>query len=115
MASVFVEQRASVLCRLDQPLRRSAVANSDSVSVSDSLSGRHWERTKSRQWETQRISFSSARATVCPPAKVNGVWPWRGQDLRPNGGQGVSQRGRRRRWPEFGCPARQKCLRYATT
>jgi hypothetical protein len=31
--------------------------------------------TKSRQWETQRTLFSSARATVCPPAKVNGVWP----------------------------------------
>ena len=31
--------------------------------------------TRSRQWETQRTLFSSARATVCPPAKVNGVWP----------------------------------------
>ena len=31
--------------------------------------------TRSRQWETHRTLFSSARATVCPPAKVNGVWP----------------------------------------
>ena len=31
--------------------------------------------TKSRQWETQRTLFSSARATVWPAAKVNGVWP----------------------------------------
>ena len=31
--------------------------------------------TKSRQWEIQRTLFSSARATVWPPAKVNGVWP----------------------------------------
>ena len=31
--------------------------------------------TRSRQWETQRTLFNSARATVCPPAKVNGVWP----------------------------------------
>jgi hypothetical protein len=31
--------------------------------------------TKSRQWETQRTWLSSARATVCPPAKANGVWP----------------------------------------
>jgi hypothetical protein len=31
--------------------------------------------TRSRQWETQRTLFSSARATVCPSAKVNGVWP----------------------------------------
>src|SRR6266851_10174891 len=31
--------------------------------------------TKSWQWETQRTLFSSARATGCPPAKANGVWP----------------------------------------
>ena len=31
--------------------------------------------TRSRQWETQRTWFRSAGATVCPPAKVNGVWP----------------------------------------
>ena len=31
--------------------------------------------TGSWQWETQHTLFSSARATVCPPAKVNGVWP----------------------------------------
>ena len=31
--------------------------------------------TKSLQWETQRTWFSSARAIVCPPAKVNGVRP----------------------------------------
>ena len=35
--------------------------------------------TKSRQWETQRTLFSSARATVRPPAKVNGVWPVGGE------------------------------------
>ena len=29
--------------------------------------------TKSRQWETQRTLFNSTRATVWPPAKVNGV------------------------------------------
>jgi hypothetical protein len=29
----------------------------------------------SRQWETQRTLFSSARATVCPPAKANGGRP----------------------------------------
>ena len=32
--------------------------------------------TKARQWETERTLFSSARATMCPPAKVNGVWPF---------------------------------------
>ena len=32
--------------------------------------------TKSRQWETQRTLFSSARATMWPPAKVDGVWPF---------------------------------------
>ena len=31
--------------------------------------------TKSRQWETLRTLFNSSWATVCPPAKVNGVWP----------------------------------------
>jgi hypothetical protein len=31
--------------------------------------------TRSRQWETQRTLFSSARATGSPAAKVNGVWP----------------------------------------
>src|SRR5258708_23842957 len=31
--------------------------------------------TRSRQWETQRALFRSARATVGPPAQVNGVWP----------------------------------------
>ena len=30
----------------------------------------------SRQWETQGTLFSSARATMCPLAKVNGVWPF---------------------------------------
>jgi hypothetical protein len=29
--------------------------------------------TRSRKWETQRTLFSSAWATVCPPAKVSGV------------------------------------------
>ena len=38
--------------------------------------------TKSRQWETQRTLFSSARATVWPPAKVNGVWPFNDAWLR---------------------------------
>ena len=32
--------------------------------------------TKSRQWETQRTLFSSALATMWPPAKVDGVWPF---------------------------------------
>ena len=31
--------------------------------------------TRSRQWETQRTWLRSAGATVCPPAKVSGVWP----------------------------------------
>ena len=31
--------------------------------------------TRSRQWETQRTWFSSARATVCPPVKVDGACP----------------------------------------
>ena len=31
--------------------------------------------TKSWQWETQRTLFSSARATMWPPTKVDGVWP----------------------------------------
>ena len=31
--------------------------------------------TRSRQWETQRTLFNSARAIVWPPANVNGVWP----------------------------------------
>ena len=38
--------------------------------------------TKSRQWETQRTLFSSARATVWPPAKVDGVWPFNDAWLR---------------------------------
>ena len=38
--------------------------------------------TKSRQWETQRTLFSSARATMCPPAKVNGLWPFNDAWLR---------------------------------
>ena len=32
--------------------------------------------TKSWQWETQRTLFSSARATMWPPTKVDGVWPF---------------------------------------
>ena len=31
--------------------------------------------TKSRQWETQRTLFNSARTIVWPPANVNCVWP----------------------------------------
>ncbi len=31
--------------------------------------------TRSLQWETQRRWLRSAGATVCPPAKVTGVWP----------------------------------------
>jgi len=31
--------------------------------------------TRLLQWETQRTLFSSAQATLCPPAKVSGVWP----------------------------------------
>ena len=38
--------------------------------------------TRSRQWETQRTLFSSARATMCPLAKVNGVWPFNDAWLR---------------------------------
>ena len=38
--------------------------------------------TKSRQWETQRTLFSSARATIWPPAKVDGVWPFNNAWLR---------------------------------
>ena len=38
--------------------------------------------TKSRQWETQRTLFSSARATMCPLAKVNGGWPFNDAWLR---------------------------------
>ena len=38
--------------------------------------------TKSRQWETERTLFSSARATMWPPAKVNGVWPFNDAWLR---------------------------------
>ena len=38
--------------------------------------------TKSRQWETQRTLFSSARATMCPPTKVDGVWPFNDAWLR---------------------------------
>ena len=38
--------------------------------------------TKSRQWETQRTLFSSARATMWPPAKVDGVWPFNDAWLR---------------------------------
>ena len=38
--------------------------------------------TKARQWETERTSFSSARATMCRPAKGNGVWPFNDAWLR---------------------------------
>ena len=38
--------------------------------------------TKSRQWETQRTLFSSARVTMCPPTKVDGVWPFNDAWLR---------------------------------
>ena len=38
--------------------------------------------TQSRQWETQRTLFSSAWATVCPPTKVDGVWPFNDAWLR---------------------------------
>ena len=38
--------------------------------------------TKSRQWGTERTLFSSARATMCPLAKVNGVWPFNDAWLR---------------------------------
>ena len=38
--------------------------------------------TKSRQWETQRTLFSSAWATMCPPTKVDGVWPFNDAWLR---------------------------------
>ena len=38
--------------------------------------------TKARQWETERTLFSSARATMCPLAKVNGVWPFNDAWLR---------------------------------
>ena len=32
--------------------------------------------TRSLQWETQRTWLRSARAFVCPPTKVAGVWPF---------------------------------------
>ena len=38
--------------------------------------------TKARQWETERTLFSSARATMCPLAKVNSVWPFNDAWLR---------------------------------
>ena len=38
--------------------------------------------TKSWQWETQRTLFSSARATMWPPTKVDGVWPFNDAWLR---------------------------------
>ena len=38
--------------------------------------------TKSRQWETQRTLLSSAWATVWPPTKVDGVWPFNDAWLR---------------------------------
>ena len=41
--------------------------------------------TKARQWETERTLFSSARATMCPPARVNGVWPVGGELVRTRG------------------------------
>ena len=40
--------------------------------------------TKSRQWETQRTLFSSARAPMWPPTKVDGVWPFNDAWLRPS-------------------------------
>jgi hypothetical protein len=45
------------------------------LSVSNSLSGRYWELDQIPAVETQRTLCSSARATVCPPAKVNWEWP----------------------------------------
>ena len=38
--------------------------------------------TKARQWETERRLFSSARATMCPSAKGNGVWSFNDAWLR---------------------------------
>jgi hypothetical protein len=55
--------------------RRATIVTLLYLSVSNSLSGRYWEPDQVLQWETQRTLFSSARATVVSPAKVNGVWP----------------------------------------
>ena len=45
------------------------------VSVSNSLSGRDWELDKVPAVGDPTHIVQIGRATVCPPAKVNGVWP----------------------------------------
>ena len=57
--------------------------------------------TKSRQWETQRTLFRSARATMRPPTKVNGVWPFNDAWLRTSlseAWKSASVRSRSRAW-----------------
>ena len=66
------------LCTL-VPLRWSLLATCPSRIRCQPATG-SW--TKSRQWETQRTLFSSARATMWPPAKVDGVWPFNDAWLR---------------------------------
>jgi hypothetical protein len=48
---------------------------SKGLSVSNSLSGRHWDLDKVPAVGDPAHIVQFARATVCPPAKVNGVWP----------------------------------------
>ena len=70
------------------PISRAIRAAASSTARADSCQSRircqaatgSW--TKSRQWETERTLFSSARATLCPPAKVNSVWPFKDAWLR---------------------------------
>ena len=69
--------------------------------VSNSLSGPTGSWTKSRQWETQRTLFRSARATMRPPTKVNGVWPFNDAWLRTSlseAWKSASVRSRSRAW-----------------
>ena len=64
------EQRLSVVTNV-ATRRASSVESARPSRIRCQAATGSW--TKSRQWETQRTLFSSTRATVWPPAKVNGV------------------------------------------
>ena len=75
-----VAARPRFVATRNGPRRKTGAASACASRIRCQAATGSW--TKSRQWETERTLFSSARATMCPPAKVNSVWPFNDACLR---------------------------------